>query len=83
MCKCACVKVSVQMPEELVVAVRTLVGTGGFSEYVTEAVDRRYRHDLLGEWIEEFEAEHGPIDEELVRQAAKEWPDRQQDGSAC
>lgn len=75
MCKCTCVKVRVCMPEELVEAVRDLAGAGGFSQYVTDAVDRRHRHDLLGELIDELVAEHGPLDEELVRQATREWPD--------
>lgn len=75
MCECTCVKVSVQMPEELITAVCGLVGTGGFSQYVTEAVDRRHRRELLGEWIEEFEAAHGPINAELMNQAVREWPD--------
>ena len=36
-------KVSVSMPEELAEAVRTRTGAGGFSRYVTEAVqERRY-----------------------------------------
>ena len=75
MCRCTCVKVCAQMPEELVAAVRTMVGTSGFSEYVTEAVNRRHRRDLLGELIAEFEAEHGPVDDELLSQAGSEWPD--------
>jgi hypothetical protein len=51
----------------------------GFSEYVTEAVDRRHRRDLLGELIAECEAAHGPVDEELLSQAASEWPDYEDD----
>jgi len=52
MCTCTCVKVRVSMPEDLIDAVRDLVGANEFSQYVTEAVDRRHRHDLLGELIE-------------------------------
>jgi hypothetical protein len=68
-------KVSVSMPEELTEAVRARTGPGGFSRYVTEAVSREISHDLLGELLDEFEAEHGPIPEELVEQARREWPD--------
>jgi hypothetical protein len=68
-------KVSVSMPEELVDAVRSLTGAGGFSRYVTEAVDREIRHDLLGELIEELEAEYGPVPQELLDEAGREWPD--------
>jgi len=68
-------KVSVSMPEELAEAVRTRTGSGGFSRYVTEAVEREFRHDLLGELIEELEAEHGPVPEHLLEEARREWPD--------
>jgi hypothetical protein len=63
------------MPEALAEAVRARTGTGGFSRYVTEAVDREIRHDLLGDLIEELEATHGPVPQELLDEAAREWPD--------
>lgn len=68
-------KVSVSMPEELAEAVRTRTGTGGFSRYVTDAVQEQIRQDLLDDLAAEFEAEYGPIDEDLVEQARREWPD--------
>ena|SRR5215467_4034656 len=68
-------KVSVSMPEELAEAVRARTGSGGFSRYVTEAVEREFRHDLLGELIEELEAEYGPVPEHLLEEARREWPD--------
>jgi len=68
-------KVSVSMPEELAEAVRARTGAGGFSRYVTEAVDREIRHDLLGELIGELEAEYGPVPQELLDEARREWPD--------
>jgi hypothetical protein len=68
-------KVSVSMPEELTEAVRARTGTGGFSRYITDAVQEQVRLDLLDDLIAEFEAEHGPIPEELVEEAMREWPD--------
>jgi hypothetical protein len=68
-------KVSVSMPEELADAVRARTGAGGFSRYVTDAVQEQVRLDLLDDLVAEFEAEHGPIPEELVREAMREWPD--------
>jgi hypothetical protein len=68
-------KVSVSMPEELADAVRARTGAGGFSRYVSEAVQEQVRLDLLDDLIAGFEAEHGPIPEELVREAMREWPD--------
>jgi hypothetical protein len=68
-------KVSVSMPEELAEAVRARTGSGGFSRYVSEAVDREIRHDLLGELIDELEVIHGAIPQELLDEASREWPD--------
>jgi hypothetical protein len=67
-------KVSVSMPEELAEAVRARTGSGGFSRYVTDAVDREIRHDLLGELIEELEAEYGPVPPEIRAQTRRMWP---------
>src|SRR5215472_6723825 len=66
-------KVSVSMPEALAEAVRARTGAGGFSRYVTEAVERELRHDLLGDLLDELEAEHGPVPQELLDEAAREW----------
>ncbi len=68
-------KVSVSMPRELADAVRSRTGTGGFSRYVTEAVQLRLRHDLLGDLLAELEAEHGPIPEETREETRRLWPD--------
>jgi len=68
-------KVSVSMPEELAEAVRSRTGAGGFSRYVSEAVEREIRHDLLGDLIAELEAEYGPVPPEVREQTRREWPD--------
>lgn len=72
-------KVSVSLPSELTEAIRARTGPGGFSRYVSDAVQARIRHDLLGELLDELEAEHGPIDEAGVKEALKEWPDYEGD----
>jgi hypothetical protein len=68
-------KVSVSMPEDLTEAVRARTGAGGFSRYVTDAVQEQIRLDLLDDLIADFEAEHGPVPDELVEEAMREWPD--------
>lgn len=68
-------KVSVSMPEELTEAVRARTGAGGFSRYVTDAVQEQIRHDMLGDLIAEFEAKYGPIPYNLIEKAKREWPD--------
>jgi hypothetical protein len=68
-------KVSVSMPSELTEAVRTRTGGGGFSRYVSEAVQQRLRHDLLRDLLSELEAEHGPIPQEIREETRRMWPD--------
>jgi Arc/MetJ-type ribon-helix-helix transcriptional regulator len=67
-------KVSVSMPEELAEAVRARTGAGGFSAYVTDAVQEQIRLDLLDELSAELEAEFGPIPEEIREQTRRTWP---------
>jgi hypothetical protein len=68
-------KVSVSLPSELIEAIRARTGAGGFSRYVTAAVQERVRLDLLDELSAVLEAEYGPVDEAGVREAMAEWPD--------
>jgi Arc/MetJ-type ribon-helix-helix transcriptional regulator len=68
-------KVSVSMPEELTAAVQRRVGRGRFSQYVTEAVARRFELDLLAELSDLLSAEHGPVSEEHLAEARSAWPD--------
>jgi hypothetical protein len=67
-------KVSVSMPAELAEAVRARTGSGGFSRYVSEAVDREIKHDLLGELIAELDAEYGPVPPEVREETSRMWP---------
>ncbi|MGH3940863.1 MAG: hypothetical protein ACRDTG_19945 [Pseudonocardiaceae bacterium] len=68
-------KISISMPEELTAAVQQRVGRGEFSQYVTEAVARRLELDLLDELAALLEAEHGPVPERFLTEAAAAWPD--------
>jgi hypothetical protein len=67
------------MPEELTEAVRARTGAGGFSRYVTDAVQEQIRLDLLDDLAAEFEEKYGPIDEELLEEAMREWPDHEEE----
>ena len=68
-------KVSVSMPEDLATAIRERTGPGGFSRYVTEAVERRFRHDRLGDLLDELDSEFGPVPPEILQWAEQQWPD--------
>ena len=68
-------KVSVSMPADLTEAVRRRTGAGGFSRYVSEAVQQRIRHDLMTEFLDEMDAKYGPIPPEFEEEARLLWPD--------
>ncbi len=72
-------KVSVSMPEELAEAIRARTGSGGFSRYVTDAVEERVRLNLLDDLSAQLQAEFGPFDEEGVRQAMRLWTDYEEE----
>lgn len=42
---------------------------------MTEAVARQVELDLLAELTTSLEAEHGPIPEQYLAEAARAWPD--------
>jgi hypothetical protein len=67
-------KVSVSMPAELTDAVRKRTGAGGFSRYVTDAVQARIRHDLLGDLLDELDEKYGPVPEEIREKTRLLWP---------
>jgi hypothetical protein len=67
-------KVSVSMPADLTAAVRHRAGAGGFSRYVTEAVQGRVKHDLLGDLLTELEAEHGQVPSSIRDETRRMWP---------
>ena len=67
-------KVSVSMPEALIVTVRDRTGAGGFSRYVTDAVTRQFKQDLLDDLASELDARYGPVPAEYIAWADRVWP---------
>lgn len=65
-------KYTVTLPEELAEAIRAEVGPGGFSRYVTQAIERRREQDRLGELVDWLETEYGPVTEEELAAAEAE-----------
>lgn len=59
-------KYSVSLPESLAEAIRAQVGPGGFSSYVTEALEHRVAMDKLGEIVEDYTRDHGPLPQEEI-----------------
>ncbi|MEU6170954.1 hypothetical protein ABZ832_03415 [Streptantibioticus parmotrematis] len=65
-------KYTVTLPEELAEEIRAEVGSGGFSRYVRQAIERQREQDRLHEFVTWWEAEHGDVtDEELARAEAE------------
>lgn len=65
-------KYTVTLPEELAEEIRREVGPGGFSAYVTQAIQRQREQDRLGELVEWMEEEYGPVTEEELAAAEAE-----------
>jgi Arc/MetJ-type ribon-helix-helix transcriptional regulator len=65
-------KYTVTLPEELAEAIRAEVGPGGFSRYVTQAIERQREHERLGELVDWLETEYGPVTEAELAEAEAE-----------
>ncbi|OIJ92726.1 hypothetical protein [Streptomyces colonosanans] len=65
-------KYTVTLPEELAEAIRAEVGPGGFSRYVTHAIERQREQDRLGEAIAWWEKEYGEVTEAELAEAEAE-----------
>ncbi|MFI2374860.1 hypothetical protein ACH5AO_07295 [Streptomyces sp. NPDC018964] len=65
-------KCTVTLPEELAEAIRAEVGPGGFSRYVTQAIERRREQDRLGEAVAWWEEEYGGATEAELAEAEAE-----------
>ncbi|MFD3512030.1 hypothetical protein [Streptomyces sp. NPDC058657] len=68
-------KYTVTLPEELAEEIRSEVGPGAFSAYVTQAVKRQRDNDRLGELVTWLEKEYGPVTPEARAAAKAEFDD--------
>lgn len=67
-------KASVSMPRALAQAAREIAGRGGFSAYVSRAVERQVALDRLASYVADVEADLGrPISDELMAEAEALW----------
>ncbi|MFJ9057457.1 hypothetical protein [Streptomyces sp. NPDC102409] len=65
-------KYTVTLPEEPAEEIRSEVGPGAFSAYVTHAMERRREQDRLGELVAWLEEKHGPVTEAELAAAEAE-----------
>lgn len=68
-------KYTVTLPEELAEAIRAEVGPGGFSRYVTQAVERQREREQLHEAVQWWESEYGEITEAELAEVEAEHRD--------
>lgn len=62
-------KYSVSLPEDLAEAVRSEVGPGGFSAYVTQALAHQVAMDRLGAIVDDYERDQGRLSEDEINAA--------------
>lgn len=65
-------KYTVTLPEELAEEIRSEVGPGGFSRYVTQAVERQRERERLREAVGWWDSEYGPVTAEELAEAEAE-----------
>jgi Arc/MetJ-type ribon-helix-helix transcriptional regulator len=65
-------KYTVTLPEALAEEIRSEVGPGGFSAYVTRAIERQREQDRLGELVAWMQEEGGPLTQEELAAAEAE-----------
>jgi Arc/MetJ-type ribon-helix-helix transcriptional regulator len=68
-------KYTVTLPEELAEEIRSEVGSGGFSRYVTQAVERQRERERLHEAVGWWESEYGPVTADELAEAETERRD--------
>ncbi|MFD5553723.1 hypothetical protein ACFWIA_07770 [Streptomyces sp. NPDC127068] len=64
--------ISVSMPAELVIELRSRAGRRGLSSYITEAVRHQLAMDGLAEIVAAHEDEHGALTEQEIEAARRE-----------
>lgn len=69
-------KLSVSVPIELATAVRRRVGGRGLSGFVAKALAHELEREQLGSFLEELDAELGPVSKSSLTSARKAWPKR-------
>ena len=68
-------KVSLSLDEELIQAARAKAGRRGLSGYVNDALLRQVQRDRLTAFLDDVEREVGPIDEIVMEEVRRAWPE--------
>jgi hypothetical protein len=69
-------KVSISMPAPLVKAVRKHVGPRGLSGFAARAFQQQLEREQLRAYLDELDAELGPVPKEIMDEVRAAWPKR-------
>ncbi|MBX3183215.1 MAG: hypothetical protein KIT72_04400 [Polyangiaceae bacterium] len=69
-------KLSVSIPQELVLAMRRRVGPRGLSRFVAQAISHELEREQLGGFLAELEEALGPVSSKELSRARRAWPRR-------
>lgn len=70
----AVAKWSVSVEEDLAARVESRVGDRGLSGFVARAVEHELERDVLGDYLDELDAEFGAPPSDMVQQVDDLWP---------
>jgi len=70
----AVTKWSISVEEALAARVESHVGDRGLGGFVARAVQRELERDLLDEYLDELDAEFGPVPDGLIERYGELWP---------
>lgn len=68
-------KVSLSLDDQLVEEARRHAGQRGLSGYVNHALRRQLQRDRLITFLDEADESTGPVDESVMEEVRREWPD--------
>jgi hypothetical protein len=66
-------KVSLTLPSDLLEEARGYAPEGNLSAYVAEGLRQRVQSDRLARYLREIDAECGPLTDEEIESARREW----------
>ncbi|HEY8740319.1 MAG TPA: hypothetical protein VIN56_06980 [Candidatus Dormibacteraeota bacterium] len=67
------VKLSISLPAELAEELRKQAGPGRVSSFIEQAIARRLENMSLGQILDEMDQEFGPVPEDKIRAAARQF----------
>lgn len=76
MARSSAAKLSVSVPSELARSVRRRVGPRGLSGFVARAMQHELEREQLGTFLEELDAELGPVPAAELARARRAWRGR-------